>query len=239
MSKYYAKNALAYIHACQLSQGHLKYQQLNTIYLLSTNQDPAMTKSIHPTTNLLAGVDEAGRGPLAGPVVACAVILDPQHPICGLKDSKKLSHTQRTPLHSAIIQHSLAYAIGTASVEEIDQINILQATLLAMQRAVTALALAPTEVWIDGNAKPKLPYQTKTIVKGDQLIPAISAASIVAKVHRDHMMLELDQLYPQYGFAKHKAYGTKQHLAAIIKHGPCPAHRKTFAPIKHMLKEPS
>jgi ribonuclease HII len=209
------------------------------MHRLSTNQDPAMTKKIHPTTNLLAGVDEAGRGPLAGPVVACAVILDPQHPICGLKDSKKLSHTQRTQLYNIITQHSLAYAIGTASVEEIDQINILQATLLAMQRAVTSLELAPTEVWIDGNAKPALHYPCQCIIKGDQLIPAISAASIVAKVHRDHMMLELDQLYPQYGFAQHKAYGTKQHLAAIIKHGPCPAHRKTFAPIKHMLKEPS
>lgn len=196
-----------------------------------------MTAYTHLTPQKLAGVDEAGRGPLAGPVVACAVILDPEHPIQDLKDSKKLSHQKRTQLHDLIQAHSLACSIGIASVEEIDQLNILQATLLAMQRAVNGLEIAPTEVWVDGNTQPKLSYPCKTIIKGDQLIPAISAASIVAKVHRDNIMLALDQQYPQYGFAQHKAYGTKKHVEAINAHGPCPAHRKTFAPVKHMLEE--
>ena len=180
---------------------------------------------------LIAGVDEAGRGPLAGAVVAAAVILNPEKPIEGLNDSKKLTEKQREYLFELIKENVLAYGIGRAEAEEIDRVNILQATFLAMQRAVAELILPPHLVLVDGNQDPKLPYETKTIVNGDQLEPAISAASILAKVTRDREMSELDQLYPQYGFAKHKGYPTKAHFAALAEFGPCQAHRRSYAPV--------
>lgn len=181
---------------------------------------------------LYAGVDEAGRGPLAGPVIAAAVILPPDHPIVGLKDSKKLSEKQRETLANAIKQHALSYAIGRAEVTEIDKLNILQATFLAMQRAIAALTLEPTLILVDGNQCPKVKQPVKAIIKGDETEPLISAASILAKVARDQEMLILDQQYPQYGFAQHKGYGTQQHLAALKKFGPSAIHRLTFAPVK-------
>ncbi len=186
---------------------------------------------------LIAGVDEAGRGPLAGPVFAAAVILPPDHPIIGLKDSKKLSEKQRETLANAIKQHALSFAIGRAEVAEIDKLNILQATLLAMQRAIAALTLEPHLILVDGNQCPKVKQPVKAIIKGDQTEQVISAASILAKVARDHEMLILDQHYPQYGFAQHKGYGTQQHLAALKKYGPADIHRMTFAPVKLARKE--
>lgn len=182
---------------------------------------------------LIAGVDEAGRGPLAGGVVAAAVILNPGAPIAGLRDSKTLSAARRESLAREIRDKALCFSVGEASVEEIDTLNILQATMLAMRRAVTGLTVAPNEAWIDGNRAPSLPCATRTIVKGDRDIAAISAASILAKTVRDTAMLELDRLYPDYGFARHKGYGTAEHLAAIRRLGPCPQHRKSFAPIKN------
>lgn len=181
------------------------------------------SKQIH------AGVDEVGRGPLAGPVIAAAVILDPNYFIEGLKDSKLIKPQKREELSEIIKAKSLAFAIGRAEVEEIEEINILQASLLAMNRAILLLNLKPTLVLIDGNKCPKnCPYPSKAIVKGDQLIPAISAASIIAKVVRDAEMAEYDKLYPGYGFAQHKGYGTQKHRESLIKHGPSPIHRKLF-----------
>lgn len=184
---------------------------------------------------LIAGVDEAGRGPLAGPVVAAAVILDDLRPIAGLNDSKKLSAAKREKLFDEIRAKALCCSIAQASVEEIDEINILQATLLAMRRAVEGLRLKPVKVLVDGNRLPVLDVLAEAIVKGDATVPAISAASILAKVTRDRWCAELDAQYPQYGFAAHKGYGTAEHLAALQTHGACPEHRKTFAPVTRVL----
>ena len=184
---------------------------------------------------LMAGVDEAGRGPLAGPVVAAAVILDEMHPIAGLNDSKKLTALRRERLYDEIRAKALCCSVAQASVEEIDRLNILQATLLAMRRAVEGLRLKPAKVLVDGNRLPVLDMLAEAIVGGDALIPSISAASILAKVTRDRWCAELDQQYPQYGFAAHKGYGTAVHLAALRAHGACPEHRKTFAPVTQVL----
>lgn len=184
---------------------------------------------------LVAGVDEAGRGPLAGPVVAAAVILDERCPIHGLADSKKLTALRREKLFDEIRAKALCCSIAQASVEEIDALNILQATLLAMRRAVEGLRLKPAKVLVDGNHVPRLDVLAKAIVKGDALVPAISAASILAKVTRDRWCAELDVEYPLYGFAKHKGYGTAVHLAALQAHGACPQHRKTFSPVTRVL----
>ena len=184
---------------------------------------------------LIAGVDEAGRGPLAGPVVAAAVILDDMHPIKGLNDSKKLSPKRREKLYDEIRAKALCCSVAQASVDEIDRLNILQATLLAMRRAVEGLRLKPHKVLVDGNRLPLLDVLAEAIVRGDATVPAISAASILAKVTRDRWCQELDQQYPQYGFAGHKGYGTAAHLAALRTHGACPEHRKTFAPVAQVL----
>ena len=184
---------------------------------------------------LVAGVDEAGRGPLAGPVVAAAVILDDLKPIRGLNDSKKLTPRRREQLYDEIRAKALCCSVAQASVHEIDTLNILQATLLAMRRAVAGLRLKPAKVLVDGNRLPVLDVLAEAIVKGDATVPAISAASILAKVTRDRWCAELDQQYPQYGFAAHKGYGTSGHLAALQAHGACPEHRKTFAPVTQVL----
>lgn len=180
---------------------------------------------------LVAGVDEAGRGPLAGPVVAAAVILDDCQPILGLADSKKLSAARREALYDEIRAKALCCCIAQASVEEIDRLNILQATLLAMQRAVAGLRLKPGLVLVDGNRLPLLDIRAEAIVKGDAKVAAISAASILAKVTRDRGLLQLDRQYPQYGFVRHKGYGTAEHLQALRVYGPCPEHRNSFAPV--------
>lgn len=186
---------------------------------------------------LIAGIDEAGRGPLAGPVYAGAVILNPAKPIIGLADSKVLTAKARELLFLQIQENALAWAFGRAEVEEIDRINILQATFLAMQRAVASLKIIPYLALIDGNASPSLSCQVKTIIDGDQTEPAISAASIVAKVLRDQEMQELDKKFPQYGFAKHKGYATPEHLAALEKYGPVSIHRRSFAPVAKFFIE--
>ncbi len=180
---------------------------------------------------LLAGVDEAGRGPLAGNVVAAAVILDDLNPIKGLNDSKKLTALRREKLFIEIQAKALCVSVGQASVEEIDRLNILQATMLAMQRAVSGLRLKPVKVLVDGNRIPKLEVLAEAIVGGDAKVQAISAASIIAKVTRDRQCDELHAAYPQYGFDKHKGYGTAEHMAALKKHGATPAHRKSYAPV--------
>jgi len=180
---------------------------------------------------LIAGVDEAGRGPLAGPVIAGAVILDPSNPISGLADSKKLTEKKREALFEEIRQKALAWSVARATPKEIDDINILQASLLAMQRAVAGLSVAPTLVLVDGNKAPEMPCPVRAIVKGDQLEQCISAASIVAKVLRDRFMLMLDKKYPLYGFAKHKGYPTGSHMQALKAHGPSRVHRYSFAPV--------
>ena len=185
---------------------------------------------------LMAGVDEAGRGPLAGPVVAAAVILDARNPIAGLADSKKLTALRREKLYDEIHAKALCCSIALASVEEIDRLNILQATLLAMKRAVEGLRLKPNKVLVDGNRLPTLTIRAEAIVKGDALVPAISAASILAKVYRDRWCVEFDLQYPQYGFAGHKGYGTAEHLAALRLHGACPQHRRSFAPVAGVLQ---
>ena len=185
---------------------------------------------------LIAGVDEAGRGPLAGPVIAAAVILDDLQPIKGLADSKTLTLRRREKLFDEIRAKALCCSIAEASVEEIEQLNILQATLLAMRRAVEGLRLKPKKVLVDGNRLPLLEMLAEAIVRGDALVPAISAASILAKVHRDRCCVELDRQYPQYGFAKHKGYGTAEHLMALKAHGACPQHRKTFRPVAEVLR---
>ena len=188
------------------------------------------------TPGLIAGVDEAGRGPLAGPVVAAAVILDELNPIAGLADSKKLTAARREKLYDEIRAKALCCSIAEASVEEIDTLNILQATLLAMRRAVEGLRLKPAKVLVDGNRLPVLDVLAEAIVKGDATVPAISAASILAKVHRDRWCAEYDREFPQYGFAAHKGYGTAEHLAALRAHGACPQHRKTYAPVTEVLR---
>ena len=186
--------------------------------------------------NLICGVDEAGRGPLAGPVYAAAVILDPAWHIAGLADSKMLSASRRLQLAVQIRGHALAWAVASASVAEIDAINILQASLLAMRRAVEQLRVAPSEVLVDGNRCPIIEYPAKAIVKGDSKIPAISAASILAKTARDAEMLRLHQLYPQYGLDRHKGYPTVAHLAALERHGVAEIHRRSYAPIRRLLE---
>ena len=184
---------------------------------------------------LVAGVDEAGRGPLAGPVVAAAVILDDLKPIPGLADSKTLSPRQRERLSAEIHARALCFSVAQASVEEIDRLNILQATLLAMRRAVMGLRLKPHKVLVDGNRLPTLDIVAEAVVQGDRKVPAISAASILAKVARDRWCLEIDAEYPLYGFAAHKGYGTAQHLAALQRHGATPWHRRSFSPVAQVL----
>ncbi len=185
---------------------------------------------------LLAGVDEAGRGPLAGPVIAAAVILDPRRPIDGLQDSKQLSAARRTALAARIRNEALAWALGRAEAAEIDRLNILQATLLAMQRAVAALEPAPQRVQVDGNQAPRLACPVEAVVKGDARIPAIAAASILAKVVRDEEMEGLEAQYPGYGFARHKGYPTRAHIESLERLGPCPQHRLSFAPVRDCLQ---
>ncbi|SIP99860.1 ribonuclease HII [Pseudacidovorax sp. RU35E] len=185
---------------------------------------------------LLAGVDEAGRGPLAGPVVAAAVILDELHPIKGLADSKVLTPLRRERLHDEILAKALCCSIAVASVDEIDTHNILQATMLAMRRAVQGLRLRPSKVLVDGNRLPPLDVLAEAIVKGDARVKAISAASILAKVHRDRLCLSLHDEFPQYGFATHKGYGTPEHLAALRQHGACIHHRRSFSPVAQALQ---
>ena len=186
-------------------------------------------------SGLVAGVDEAGRGPLAGPVFAAAVILDDMSPISGLADSKKLSPKKRDQLYDIIKARALCFCVATASVHEIDQLNILQATLLAMQRAVKGLRLKPMKVLVDGNRLPVLDIRAEAIVKGDSKVASISAASILAKVERDRWCMEVDSQYPLYGFAIHKGYGTRFHLNALKEHGPCALHRSSFAPVAQSL----
>ena len=186
---------------------------------------------------LIAGVDEVGRGPLAGAVVAAAVILDPQNPIAGLTDSKKLSEKKRDALFDEIKEKALAWAIGRAEVEEIDAINILQASMLAMKRAVEQLSPAAEYALVDGNRVPELPCPCEPIIKGDLTEPAISAASILAKVTRDREMVLLDQQYPGYGLAKHKGYPTKDHMEALAALGPSEIHRRSFGPVKQHLAD--
>jgi ribonuclease HII len=184
---------------------------------------------------LIAGVDEAGRGPLAGNVVAAAVILDDLHPIKGLNDSKKLTALRREKLYEDIIARALCVSVGEANVEEIDRLNILQATMLAMQRAVNGLRLKPTKVLVDGNRIPKLDVLAEAIVGGDAKVQAISAASIIAKVTRDRQCDALHAQYPQYGFDAHKGYGTAEHMAALKKYGATPIHRKSYAPVAQAI----
>lgn len=185
---------------------------------------------------LMAGVDEAGRGPLMGPVVAAAVILDDLNPIKGLADSKKLTPLRREKLYDEIRAKALCCSIAIATAQEIDTLNILQATMLAMQRAVDGLRLRPHKVLVDGNRLPMLSILAEAIVKGDTLVPAISAASILAKVYRDRWCADYHLEYPQYGFSGHKGYGTAAHLAALREHGACPQHRRSFAPVTEVLR---
>ncbi len=198
---------------------------------LKLEQAPLVWDSL----GLMAGVDEAGRGPLMGPVVAAAVILNDLKPIKGLADSKKLTALRREKLYDEILAKALCCSIAQATVAEIDEMNILQATMLAMKRAVEGLRLKPNKVLVDGNRLPVIAILAEAIVKGDALIPAISAASILAKVHRDRWCAEVDLQYPQYGFAGHKGYGTASHLAALRAHGACPEHRRSFAPVAAVL----
>jgi ribonuclease HII len=186
---------------------------------------------------LVAGVDEAGRGPLAGPVVAGAVILDPQNPIHGLNDSKRLTALRRDVLYEEIREKALAWAVGHADVEEIDRINILQATMLAMKRAVEALQTVPDHALIDGNRCPDLCCPAQAIIKGDSRVAAISAASIMAKVTRDREMLSLDVIYPGYGLAQHKGYPSKAHIEALENLGVTPIHRRSYAPVRRVIEK--
>ena len=185
---------------------------------------------------IMAGVDEAGRGPLAGPVIAAAVILDPENPVQGLMDSKKISEKKRNILAKEIREKALAWAIGRAEHDEIDAINILQASLLAMKRAVESLSIKPELVLVDGLYCPDISYNVKAIIKGDSKVPAISAASIIAKVTRDKEMVALDSQYPGYGFSRHKGYPTKMHVNALKELGVSSIHRKSFAPVKQLLE---
>jgi len=184
---------------------------------------------------IIAGVDEAGRGPLAGPVVVAAVVLDSGNPIQGLDDSKKLSQKRREELYPLIIECSAAWAVVEVGPEEIDRVNILQATMLGMQRAVDQLQPMPTLALVDGNRAPEMGCKVRTIIQGDSLEPAISAASILAKVTRDRMMCKLHHSFPQYRFDRHKGYPTAEHLTLLAKHGPCVVHRRTFAPVRKLL----
>lgn len=186
---------------------------------------------------IICGVDEAGRGPLAGPVTAAAVILDPSRPITGLRDSKKLSEVQRDALAIEIKEKALAWAIAECSEQEIDTLNILQATMLAMRRAVEALKITPTLALIDGNRCPVMAIRSEAIVKGDDKVPAISAASILAKTARDHLLAQLHQQYPEYALDQHKGYPTALHLERLKQHGVSPIHRKSYAPVKALLKD--
>ncbi|EJN6961783.1 ribonuclease HII [Photobacterium damselae] len=190
---------------------------------------------VYPKANLIAGVDEVGRGPLVGAVVTAAVILDPNNPIEGLTDSKKLSEKKRNALFDEIKEKALAWSLGHCEADEIDELNILQATMVAMQRAVAGLNITPDFVLIDGNKTPELPMPAQAVVKGDLRVAEISAASILAKVTRDREMDELDAQYPQFGFAKHKGYPTKAHFAALEEHGVIEQHRKSFKPVKRIL----
>jgi ribonuclease HII len=185
----------------------------------------------------LCGVDEAGRGPLAGPVTAAAVMLDPERPIDGLRDSKKLSAAARGRLADEIRKHAAAWCVAEASVAEIDQLNILQATMLAMQRAVAGLGRPPDDVMVDGNRCPNWAWRSQAVVKGDDKVAAIAAASILAKTERDRFMCRLHDEYPAYGFAQHMGYGTAAHLAALKAHGACPQHRRSFGPVKLVLDQ--
>ncbi len=185
----------------------------------------------------LCGVDEAGRGPLAGPVVAAAVMLDPGKPIEGLRDSKKLSARARERLADEIRNNAAAWCVAEASVAEIDRLNILHATMLAMQRAVAGLQRPPDEVWVDGNRCPEWVWRSQAVVKGDDKVASIAAASILAKTARDHFMCRLHQEFPAYGFDRHMGYGTAAHLAALKAHGACPHHRRSFAPVKLVLDQ--
>lgn len=191
----------------------------------------------HPEQRLIAGVDEVGRGPLAGPVVAAAVILDPANPIQGLADSKAISEKRREALNIEIRQKALCWVIARAEVDEIDELNILHASMLAMQRAVELLAIPADHALVDGNRCPTLPCSAEAIVKGDQSEPCISAASIIAKVERDHEMVELDAIYPGYGFASHKGYPTKLHMQALAEHGVTPVHRYSFGPVARLMEQ--
>ena len=186
---------------------------------------------------IVAGVDEVGRGPLCGPVVAAAVILDPQRPIAGLNDSKKLSEKKRHALFDVICRDALAWSLGRAEVHEIDELNILHATMLAMQRAVAGLTLQPQLAYIDGNRCPTLPCRAEAVVKGDSRVAEIAAASIIAKVSRDREMVELDRQWPGYGIAGHKGYPTKAHLEALQKLGVTPIHRRSFRPVRELLSD--
>ena len=197
----------------------------------------AMDDLFAPPPGLVAGVDEAGRGPLAGPVAVAAVILDPAHPIDGLDDSKKLTEARREALAPLIRERALAWHVEFVEAGEIDDLNILQATLAGMRRALLGLAPAPTFARIDGNRLPKgLPCPAEALIGGDALDPAIMAASILAKTARDARLRELDVEFPQYGFARHKGYPSPGHLAALREHGPCPAHRRSYAPVRRALE---
>jgi ribonuclease HII len=193
------------------------------------------TKNLRPG---LGGVDEAGRGPLAGPVVAAVVVLSPDQRIAGVRDSKQLTARRREELAETIRQQAMAWSLGLADVGEIDALNILHASMLAMRRAVEGLSLLPALLRFDGNRAPELsdfPGETETVIGGDRICGAISAASILAKVHRDRLMTDLDRDYPDYGFAKHKGYPTAQHRQALIQFGPCPAHRRSFQPVRRAM----
>lgn len=194
-----------------------------------------MSEFVYPNAKLIAGVDEVGRGPLVGAVVTAAVILDPNKPIAGLADSKKLSEKKRLALAEEIKAKALCWSLGRAEPEEIDELNILHATMLAMQRAVAGLAIQPDFVLVDGNRVPTLPMPAQAVIKGDSLVQEISAASILAKVARDQEMAELDKQYPEYGFAKHKGYPTKLHFEKLAELGATPQHRKSFAPVARAL----
>lgn len=188
-------------------------------------------------TRIIAGVDEVGRGPLAGDVVAAAVILDPERPIAGIADSKQLTEAQREELYPVIIEQALCWAVARASVDEIDSLNILHASLLAMKRAVSALRVQPEFVYVDGNRCPRWRYASEAVVKGDSRIAAIAAASIVAKVTRDRELVALDARYPGYGLAQHKGYATPLHLENLRQLGPCAIHRRSFAPVAEALRQ--
>jgi ribonuclease HII len=208
---------------------------------IATTRNPLRTQpfdSVNAQGVLVAGVDEAGRGPLAGPVVVAAVVLNPDQPVDGLDDSKKLSEMRREKLFPLIIERALAYCVVVVERDEIDRINIFQATMTGMSRAVAGLTPTAAEAWADGNHLPKdLPCPGRAIIGGDALIPAISAASILAKVTRDRLMMAMDTEHPGYGFAAHKGYSTPEHLAALKRLGPCPQHRHSFAPVRLLLDQ--
>lgn len=201
--------------------------------------DPDLFERAALVSGRICGIDEAGRGPLAGPVVAAAVILDPGRRINGLRDSKQLTAARRERLAEQVRMHAVAWAVAEASVDEIDALNILQATLLAMSRAVAGLAVAPDYALIDGNQVPRLPIPGRAIVSGDALEPAISAASILAKTARDALMREFDRAHPGYGFAQHMGYATPEHLDCLQRMGPCVLHRRSFAPVRGLLRGPA